>query len=51
VTARNLALNYLRHRRIERPEGAEKFSICRRSDGERVGRITVDPGSGLNQGF
>ena len=51
VTARNLALNYLRHRRIERPEDPEKFSICRRSDGERVGRITVDPGSGLNQRF
>ncbi|MEN9637215.1 MAG: hypothetical protein RL077_5619, partial [Verrucomicrobiota bacterium] len=36
VTARNLALNHLRHQRIERPEGAAEIDALSVAD-ERVG--------------
>jgi len=36
VTARNLALNHLRHRRIERPEGAAEIDVLSVAD-EREG--------------
>lgn len=33
VSARNLALNHLRHQRIERPEGAEEIDVLAVADG------------------